>query len=63
MSLNIQIIGEATYLLNNRVKVTIDEDLMATAEYDDAILTKEEVEKLIDDFFAFVEKNIKDNNS
>lgn len=44
-------IKDFTYLINNSVKLSISEDLNCTAEFDDSILSEDDVNKLIDEFF------------
>lgn len=56
---SIKELGTATYLLNDTVKIQLDEDLSVTAEYDETVLTEKEVETMIDSFFLTVENAIK----
>lgn len=48
---DIKKIGHATYLINELIKLHIEEDLNCTAEYDENLLTEDCVNGIIDEFF------------
>jgi hypothetical protein len=55
----LDIIQEGLYLVDNIIQVSFDEELNAVAEWDEKLLTKAEVEEVVDDLFLVVAKRIK----
>jgi len=58
MITNIKILGDSQYLLNEAVKITINEDVSVTAEFDESILTENEVNEMIDQFFDGIKETL-----
>lgn len=55
----LDIIQEGLYLVDNIIRVSFDEELNAVAEWDEKLLTRSEVEEVVDDLFLVVAKRIK----
>lgn len=56
---DVKIIADSTYLINESVKIMLNEDLSVTADFDDTVLTEQEVNDLIDEFFKVIDSQLK----
>jgi hypothetical protein len=62
MITEIKKIGDSTYLINECIKLTINPDTSCTADFDETVITEDEVNAIIDSFFEGVKKRIEEQS-